>query len=67
MRFRLKACKPSTIISEMSALAHFGAHFGFLLATSRHDADSVMYRRICDMRAQLTIDYKRVNDAPGKG
>jgi hypothetical protein len=65
LRFRLKSCKPSTIISEMSALAHFGAHSGYLLATSRHDADSVMYRRICDMRAQLTIDYKQVNDAPG--
>ena len=58
MLFRLRSCKPATIISEMSALAHFGAHYGKLLATSKHDGDSVMYRRVCNMRAQLTIDYR---------
>ena len=58
MLFRLRSCKPATIISEMSALAHFGAHFGYLRATSKHDGDSVMYRRVCNMRSQLTIDYR---------
>ena len=58
MQFRARTCKPSTIVSELSALAHFGAHYGFLLSTSKHDHDSLTYRRVCNLRSQLSLNYR---------
>lgn len=57
MQFRALTCKPTTVISSLSALAHSGACFGKLLATSKYDCDSVMYRRLTMMKRQLAINY----------
>ena len=43
----------------LSALAYFGVRFKRLLATSRHDADSLMYRQISLLKQQLAIDYNQ--------
>ena len=57
MQHRARRCKTTTVVSALSALAHMGAMFNHLLATSRYDSDSLMYRKICKMRRQLKIDY----------
>ena len=55
---RATACKPSTLNSIFSALAHFGAQSGHLLSTSRFDSDSLTYRVIVMMKKQLSLDHK---------
>ena len=57
MQFRGRTCKPKSITGCLSALAHVGARHGRLLATSKFDADSVMYRRIAMLKNQLAIDF----------
>ena len=64
MEWRAKKCKPSTLKSCFSVLAHFGTMFGFLLPNSRNDNDSLTYRRIKNMKRQLAIDHvERIGDA----
>ena len=58
LQYRATTCKPTSLRGVLSALGHFGGHRGQLLATSRFDSDSVMYRRICDMKNQLFIAYR---------
>ena len=55
---RAETCKPTTVRSSISALAHFGAHSNQLLASTKFDADSVTYRRIVMMNKQIALDYK---------
>lgn len=57
MEWRAKTCKPSTLESCFSILAHFGALFGFLLPNSRDDDDSLSYRRLKNIKKQLSIDH----------
>ena len=57
MQHRARRCKPTTVVSELSALAHMGSMYNHLLATSKYDADSLMYRKIVKMRRQIRIDY----------
>ena len=57
MEWRAQTCKPSTLASSFSVMAHYGAMFGFLLPNSRDDDDSLSYRRIRNMKKQLRIDY----------
>ena len=57
MEWRAKTCKPSTLNSCFSVLAHFGALFGFLLPNSRDDDDSLSYRRLKNIKKQLSIDH----------
>ena len=57
MQFRGRTCKPKSITGCLSALAHVGARHGRLLATSKFDADSIMYRRIAMLKNQLAIDF----------
>ena len=55
---RSKTCKPSTVISIMSALKSHGVHHGFLLPTAKGEQPSVLRWRIRNMRKQLHINYK---------
>ena len=57
IQFRDRTCKPQTVTSGLSALTYFGARFGKLLATAKHDSDSVMYRQLTMLKNQLAIDY----------
>ena len=57
MSFRGRTCKPQTVTAGLSALSYFGVRFNQLLATSRHDSDSLMYRQISLLKQQLAIDY----------
>ena len=58
MKFRAQSCKPATVISNVSALAHFGWRFQNILATSKQDGDPQMYKSIVAMRRQLKLDYR---------
>lgn len=58
LQFRATTCKPSTVKGHLSALAHFGSHHRQLLATSRFDCDSLMYRNIAKMKNQLLLDRR---------
>ena len=58
MQFRACTCKPATVISNISALAHFGWRAKFILPTSRTDGDPVGYREITAMKKQLKLDFR---------
>ena len=57
MLWRAETNKPSSLWRIFSILAHFGSVFGFLLANSRFDSDSLTYRRLKSIKKQLVIDY----------
>ena len=57
MLWRGETCKPSTLARIFSILTHFGTANGFLLSNSRHDNDSLTYRRLKNMKKQLVIDF----------
>ena len=58
MQSRAETCKPSTVKTSISALAHFGAHSNHLLSSTKFDSDSLAYRRIVMMNKQVALDYK---------
>ena len=57
MEWRAKTCKPATLQSCFSIMAHFGTLFGFLLPNSRDDDDSLSYRRLKNIKKQLKLDH----------
>ena len=57
LSFRGETCKPHTVTACLSALAYFGARYGYLLTTSRHDLDSLLYRQLAMLKQQLVIDH----------
>ena len=56
MRFRSRTCKPSTVISSLSALSHFGTTFGWVLPTTKYDGDALLHRQISRMKKQLSLN-----------
>lgn len=64
MEWRAKTCKPATLNSCFSVMAHFGALFGFLLPNSRDDDDSLSYRRLKNIKKQLAIDHVERSGGP---
>ena len=56
--FRSKTCRPSSIVSVLSALSHHGVTAGFLLPTSKFDSDSLGYKLIVRMRKQLALRHR---------
>ena len=59
MLFRAERCKPSTIFSHLSALAHFGHRHRFLLPTQKHDGRPLLHRDIACMKNEIAIFYCR--------
>ena len=57
LSFRSETCKPHTVTAGLSALAYFGARFGYLLPTSKNDSNSLLYRQIAMLKQQLVIDH----------
>ena len=58
MKYRAGSCKPQTVISNISALAHFGWRCKRVLATSKNDGDPLMYKQTSAMRKQLKVNYR---------
>ena len=58
LQFRSATCRPSSIASVLSALSHIGTVSGFLLATSKHDSDSLTYRQIGKMKKELKLRHR---------
>ena len=56
LKHRSRTCKPSTVISIMSALKHFGARHNFMLPTAKGEQPSVLRWQIRGMRKQLRLD-----------
>ena len=57
MLWRAETNKPTSLWRIFSILTHFGTVFGFLLANSRFDSDSLTYRRLKLIKKQLVIDH----------
>ena len=56
LRLLSKTCRPATITSKLSMLAHYGARCGHVLPVSKHEQPSLLYKRIVQMRKQLVLD-----------
>ena len=58
LQFRAQTCKPETVKQILTKLAHFGARFKFVLATSKFDGDAYVFRSVTKMKKQLAIDAR---------
>lgn len=58
MRLRSRTCKPATITSHLSKLAHAGTLHGFVLPTTKDDCAPLLHRQIGLMKRQLVLDGK---------
>ena len=56
MSFRAQSCRPSTIVSNLSALAHFGVTYGFLSPNSKYDGKRLLHYRLSRMKRQIAIN-----------
>ena len=57
MLFRAENCKPSSVFSCLSALAHFGHHCRFVLPTRKEDGDPMLHRDIAAMKKEIALYY----------
>ena len=65
VQHRAQTCKPETVKQILTKLAHFGARFKFVLATSKFDGDPATHRSIIKMKKQLVLDAREAADAAG--
>ena len=66
MRMRSARCKPTTVVQIATKLRHFGMQHGFVLATSKYDAQPAVYGAIKKMKKQLTIEARERAAAEGR-
>ena len=59
MLFRAERCKPTTVFSHLSALAHFGHRHRWLLPTKKTDGRAILHRDIACMKSEIAIFYCR--------
>ena len=57
MLFRAENCKPSSVFSCLSALAHFGHHCRFVLPTRKEDGNPMLHRDIAAMKREIALYY----------
>ena len=65
MLHRSEKCKPTTVFSAVSALAHIGALHGFVLPTQRWDGRPLFYRQLKNMKREISIRYRAEHGARG--
>ena len=58
MAFRAQSCCPATVVSNLSALAHFGITHGFVLPTSKYDGNPLLRHRVIRMKRQVALDRR---------
>ena len=59
MLFRFEKCKPTTVFSCLSALAHFGHHCRFVLPTKKDDGNALLHRDIACMKREISILHRQ--------
>ena len=59
LQFRAQRCKPETAKAILTKLAHFGARYNYVLATSKFDGDAYTYRCLNKMKRQLVINARK--------
>ena len=65
MLHRADKCKPTTVFSAISALAHFGTLHGFVLPTQKWDGNPLFYRQIKNMKREISLRYRAKMGAAG--
>ena len=63
---RSRTCKPTTLVQIATKLRHFGVMHGFVLATSKFDANPGDYNAIRNMKRQLAIRAREQAKEQGK-
>ena len=63
--FRARRCKPTTVFSCLSALAHCGTMHGYVLPTNKFDGNPLMYRQIKNMKREISLRYSAEHGADG--
>ena len=58
MQFRAKKCKPGTVKSSLSALAHFSHRNKFMLPTRVLDGKPWFHRVIANCKRQVVLDFR---------
>ena len=65
LEFRSERCKPTTVFSAVSALAHCGVMQGFVLPTTKFDGNPLFYKQIKNMKRELSLRYRATHSANG--
>ena len=65
MQFRAEKCKPTSVFSALSALAHMGMKCGFVLPTTRFDGDALLYRQIRSMKREISLMHRAKHGVKG--
>ena len=65
MLHRSEKCKPTTVFSSVSALAHFGTLHGHVLPTQRWDGNPLFYRQLKNMKREISQRYRNKQGANG--
>ena len=58
LEYRAQRCKPTTVFSAVSALAHCGVMHGFVLPTTKFDGDPLFYKQIKNMKREISLRYR---------
>ena len=62
---RADTCKPTSVFSCISALAHLGIKCGFVLPSTKYDGNPLMYRQIKNMKREISLMYNAKVGADG--
>ena len=65
MLHRAEKCKPTTVFSAVSALAHVGAMKGFVLPTQKWDGNPLFYRQLKNMKRDISMRHRGKNESGG--
>ena len=65
MLFRAEKCKPTTVFSSLSALAHCGVQHGYVLPTTKWDGNALFYRQIKNMKREISRMYRASRQVNG--
>lgn len=63
--YRAEKCKPTTVFSALSALAHVGTLHGFVLPTQKWDGKPLFYRQVKNMKREISLRYRSKHGAGG--
>ena len=66
MRSRAETCKPTTLASHLSKLAHAGVTHGHLLPLQKSEQPTLLYKQVKRITRQLQLEYSK-KEAAGSG
>ena len=65
MLYRAEKCKPTTVFSAVSALAHIGTLHGHVLPTQKWDGNPLFYRQLKNMKREISQRYRSTHALNG--